>query len=483
LSVLSYVVTLSGRNTSSNKKGFLAVKRAFLFLVALTFVMGFLAIPFAVNADNSSSPDLAIVAQGGPTATPLDPSWLGFATARDALAEKLKTRIQLVNRYTWAQTEFTYGIVEGCTTLAKGAEAPKVYFGWRYIITLLNNNQYEVRVSFDLKNVYVCDKVTVDASGGGNNGGGGKPGNVVPGKLETGAQVQGLGASSIATLKSAEMKWFKIQVHAGDGNAANYIAQAKANGFKILISVLGDPAQIMNAGYQDTYATYVAGLAQSGADAIEIHNEPNIDREWPAGQINGANYTALLKKAYPAIKAKNSNTIVITGAPAPTGFFGAAGCTSNGCNDDVFYKQMAAAGAGQFADCIGIHYNEGVVSPKVTSGDPRDNYPTRYFQTMLNRAMSQFPGMKACFTELGYLTPEGYGALPGQFAWGANTSIAEQAQWLAEAAVLGSQLGNVRLIIVFNLDFKLYGADPQAGYAMVRADGTCPACTTLAAAQ
>jgi hypothetical protein len=35
------------------------------------------------------------------------------------------------------------------------------------------------------------------------------------------------------------------------------------------------------------------------------------------------------------------------------------------------------------------------------------------------------------------------------------------------------------MMIVFNVDFTAFGADPQAGYAMMRADGSCPACETL----
>jgi hypothetical protein len=129
-------------------------------------------------------------------------------------------------------------------------------------------------------------------------------------------------------------------------------------------------------------------------------------------------------------------------------------------------------------DCVGVHYNEGIVSPTQTSGDPRDNYPTRYYATMLARAMAPFSGMKACFTELGYLTPQGYPPLPGGFAWAQNTTIAQQSQWLSQAAVLSSQ-NNVRLMIVFNMDFVRYDSDPQAGYAMVRTDGTCPACVAM----
>ena len=38
-------------------------------------------------------------------------------------------------------------------------------------------------------------------------------------------------------------------------------------------------------------------------------------------------------------------------------------------------------------------------------------------------------------------------------------------------------------MIVWNVDFTTYGSDPQGGYAMVRPDGSCPACDTMAAAR
>jgi hypothetical protein len=37
----------------------------------------------------------------------------------------------------------------------------------------------------------------------------------------------------------------------------------------------------------------------------------------------------------------------------------------------------------------------------------------------------------------------------------------------------------VRLMIVFNVDFTEYGADPQGGYAIIRPNGTCGGCDTL----
>jgi hypothetical protein len=132
-------------------------------------------------------------------------------------------------------------------------------------------------------------------------------------------------------------------------------------------------------------------------------------------------------------------------------------------------------------DCIGAHYNEGIVSPNQTSGDPRGDYYTRYFWGMVNTYSSAFGGARpVCFTELGYVSPEGLGPLPGSFAWGSDTSVAEQAQWLASAVQLARSSGRVKLVIIWNVDFSYYGADPMAGYAIIRPGGGCPACDALA---
>jgi hypothetical protein len=152
-------------------------------------------------------------------------------------------------------------------------------------------------------------------------------------------------------------------------------------------------------------------------------------------------------------------------------------------NDNHYLAGMVAAGALNYMDCVGTHYNEGILSPLQSTGDPRDPYYTRYYSGMVSTYWTATGGARPlCFTELGYLTPEGYGPLPSTFAWAANTTVAQQAQWLGQAATLGQQSnGQVRLMIVFNVDFKVYGTDPQAGYAIIRADGTCPACASLRA--
>jgi len=299
------------------------------------------------------------------------------------------------------------------------------------------------------------------------------------GGFELGGQVNTFSAPD--KMKQAGMVWVKHQIRWSPGAVASVgdINDAHAKGFKVLFSVVGHPEDISGGRNFDNFANYVGELARLGADAIEVWNEMNLDREWPAGQINPTTYVDLLRRSYNAIKAKNANTLVISGAPSPTGAEGAFGL-DRVWNDDRYIKGMAAAGAASYADCIGVHYNEGIISPKQTTGDPRDNYFTRYYQGMVSTYYNAFGGQRRlCFTELGYLSPEGYGPLPSLFGWAGDTSIAEHAQWLGEAASLAKSSGLVRLLIVFNVDFTVYGDDPQAGYAIIRADGSCPACATL----
>jgi hypothetical protein len=284
------------------------------------------------------------------------------------------------------------------------------------------------------------------------------------------------------------MVWAKRQIRYNLGDdpsvAAGAINQAHSQGFRVLLGIVGDKAQLAAGGdgYMDQFAGFLGGVAALGPDAIEVWNEMNLDREWPNGQIDPAMYTRMLAKAYSAIKGRNASVMVISGAPSPTGAEGAFG-TAAVWNDDRYIRGMAAAGAANYMDCLGLHYNEGIISPDQSSGDPRDNYYTRFYSGMVNTYWNAFGGARPlCFTELGYVTPEGYGPLPAGFSWGQNTTAAQQAEWLGRAATLSRSSGRVRLMIVWNVDFTTYGEDPAAGYAIIRPGGGCPACATLGAA-
>ena len=314
-------------------------------------------------------------------------------------------------------------------------------------------------------------------------------GSIVAGSFEYGGHVTSTSSERAASaMRRAGMTWMKVQVRYGAGMApgavSGIINDAKGRGFKVLIAVVGSPGELGSGGtgYMDQFASFLGGVASLGPDAIEVWNEPNIDREWPRGQISGAMYADLLRRSYQAIKGANGSVMVISGAPAPTG--AEAAFPGQVVNDDNWVRQMIDAGGLQYMDCLGAHYNEGIVGPSARGGDPRDNYYTRYFFGMLDTYWGLIGGQKPiCFTELGYLTSAGYPPLPGFFSWAQNVTLEQHAAWLAEAAALASQSGRVRLMIVWNVDFTVYGADPQAGYAMIRADGSCPACDAMARAR
>lgn len=282
-------------------------------------------------------------------------------------------------------------------------------------------------------------------------------------------------------MKDAGMGWVKFQHKWSPGDSAADLAgtiqNAKANGFKVLISVTGattypSPNSIDFAAF----AQFMGALAGQGPDAIEVWNEQNIDFEWPAGQIDPASYVNnMLAPAYKAIKSANSNVIVISGAPAPTGFDN----TTNAWADNRYIAGMRSAGAANYADCIGAHYNAGATSPSATSGHPGGSHYSWYFFPMLDLYYNTFGGARqVCWTELGYLSGEGFSGLPQNFAWAGGTTVQQQAKWLREARDLSVSSGRVLMMIVYNVDFTSFdpAGDPQAGYAMIRPNGSCPAC-------
>lgn len=432
-----------------------------------------------------------------------DPVQRALAVAKEAVEEEEGSPIALA-RWQFFQDDWstqasfqkygTFGIDNCVSSVLIFDKRARVYFGWTFTLTDVSGDKFQVRVSFDLKSSVVCDEVAIAPVVNAPANPANVPSNLpqpVAGAanvdgFQLGGHVDGLTPDAINLMKSAGMTWVKKQLplNAGYGKGVEFINSAHANGFKILLGVVADKNALASNfdAYVAEYASFVGQLAAAGADAIEVHNEANLDREWPNGQISGANYVKLLAPAYNAIKGANPNTIVISAAPAPTGYAGAAGCIPELCNDDVFMKQMAEAGAANFMDCVGLHYNEGIVGPATVSGDPRGEYPTYYFGSMLNRGYAPFGGKKVCFTELGYLSGEGMGAaIPASFAWAGNTTLGQHATWLAEAASAAAQSGKVAIMIVWNVNFARWDSDPMGGYAMKRPDGSCPACQTLGA--
>ncbi|NLE45469.1 MAG: hypothetical protein GX620_12175 [Chloroflexi bacterium] len=303
---------------------------------------------------------------------------------------------------------------------------------------------------------------------------------VSAGAFELGGHIRNVAMPYADKMHYAGMNWAKVQVHYGQ-DVSGIVNAAHSQGFKIQLSALGSPGMVTQPGFENDFANWVAQLAAAGADAIEVWNEPNIDREWQIGHISPQAYTNLLCTSYRAIKNANPNVAVISAAPAPTGYFG--GCGPNGCDDQPWIAGMRDAGAANCMDFLGAHHNSGATSPSATSGHPADPGSTHhswFFLPQTRMYFNTFGGTRKLFyTEMGYASQEGVPTFSDAFAWARGTTNAQQAQWLAEAVRLSVSSGMVRCIIVWNIDFVRYGYDPQDGYAIIRPDGSCPACETL----
>ncbi len=303
---------------------------------------------------------------------------------------------------------------------------------------------------------------------------------VSSGGFELGGHIRNLDIPYRDKMKYAGMNWVKVQVRYGE-ESMWLVSVAHAAGFKIQISGVGSASMVNETGFEQSFSSWLARYASAGADAIEVWNEPNIDREWQIGKISPQAYTNLLCTAYNAIKAANSGSAVISAAPAPTGYFG--GCGPNGCDDKPWLEGLVNAGATKCMDYIGAHHNSGATSPSARVGhpaNPGDTHHSWFFLPQTELYYNIFGGSRKIFyTEMGYASQEGLPTFSDQFGWARGINNAQQAAWLAEAASLGSSTGMVRCIIVWNIDFVRYGYDPQDGYAIIRPGGSCPACDTL----
>lgn len=307
-----------------------------------------------------------------------------------------------------------------------------------------------------------------------------------------GGQVRGPDNLDIA--QQAGMTWIKVQIRYSPGAIAeSTVRDLEAyQGYRLLASVVGHPEHIRDGGrnYYHQFAEFLAQLSLA-AEAIEVWNEPNIQKEWPGDQIDPFEYTEMLRIAHAAIKSRNPATIVISGAPAPTG----VNIPGEVMSDDNFIEGMFRAGAREYMDCIGIHYNAGATPPNETTGHPADDgsgHYSWYFRPMMELYWNTFnpPGVERqiplCFTEIGFLTDQGFPQTLAQlgaqnFIWAANNTLVNQAVWLSDSLQRACESGMVRLFIVWNVDFtETYSAqDPQGGYAILRPDGSCPSCSSL----
>ena len=174
------------------------------------------------------------------------------------------------------------------------------------------------------------------------------------------------------TWQKSLFQWRQIE---GEGkgvfdwrDADRVVAASRAAGVKIIARLDFQPAWArrdrVSNGPPDEYRHYAdfvrafveryrAGSPRGTVHAVEIWNEPNIDREWGGEAIDAqqaADYVRLLELAYKAAKQADPGVTVISAGLSPT-------CTDDekARPDDVYLQWMYDAGAAPYFDVLGAH--------------------------------------------------------------------------------------------------------------------------------
>ncbi len=214
----------------------------------------------------------------------------------------------------------------------------------------------------------------------------------------------------------------------------------------------------------DAYASFVATVARRYRGQVQgyiVWNEPNLNREWAGRPPDPAAYTALLCRAYAALKAADPGATVVSAGLAPTN-------GGDGALDDrLFLRQMYQAGAGTCFDALAAH--------AYGFGHPPDDPHWAHDGLNLARLLDLREIMAAhngnakpvWITELGWTT-DGVGA----HAW-QTVSAEQQADYLARAwQHIGRTWPWVRVATVWNLSQGLPSTDEMAGYSLLNSDGS-----------
>lgn len=307
-----------------------------------------------------------------------------------------------------------------------------------------------------------------------------------------------------------QVRWGFFEGNPGEMDWSGYdrvVDAANQRGVKVLLSVVDAPR--WSRTYVDENPevappddlTLLADFMGRMVDryrgrihAIEVWNEQNLDREWDTEEgVNPERYVEMLRLAYQAIKSRDPNIIVLSGALSPVG---ATATDPNNAariiymDDFDYFDRMVAAGFLNYCDCVGAHHNginmppnvawdEGYNDPSAQFRGPFDNPDHSWsFKSTLggyhDRVVAAGSDKPLCVTEFGWASAEGFDGYPPGFEFALDNSLAEQAQWDVEAFQLMRQWGFVRLAVLWNLNFSQLGfgpQDPNAPYAITDFQG------------
>jgi hypothetical protein len=284
-----------------------------------------------------------------------------------------------------------------------------------------------------------------------------------------------------------------------------YVQQAHTQGSQVMVSVAKapgwsrtpDPDGVMREdGPPDdpqVLADFLSGmLTMIGMDvsgnpyisAIEVWNEPNLQREWHGHPLTGGEYMRYFRPAYDAIRQFSPKITIITAAPAPTGD------SQESINDRIWLQQLYNDGLAQYGQdvAIGVHPYGWANPPdaRCCANPSRgwDDQPQFFFLNTIEdchqiMVASGDSGAQLWATEFGWATFDGlvtssgsHPSDPPDTPYFSFISQGQQADFTLRAFQIAQQLPYMGPMILWNLNFAtLPGAvdksDPQAAYGLL----------------
>lgn len=281
--------------------------------------------------------------------------------------------------------------------------------------------------------------------------------------------------------KALGVGWLKVQVAWSEAEPQQgvyteaykglvlQIQRARLRGFRTLVTVAKSPAWARPNGTASVedgpptnaidYANFVGKLVgdvkPEFIDAVEVWNEPNLQREWRDKPISGAEYMVLFRPTYDAIVAEQQKQpaphriMVIVAGPAPT-YTAASGSS---LDDRTWLQQIYDAGVAQYGEdvAIGAHPYGWVNPPEASCCQPQPGVtgwyesPVFYFRNTIDdyRAImvrNNNEQRKLWVTEFGWATfdglkrSDGSGGQPqAESGWQGVLSQAQQADYTLRA--------------------------------------------------
>jgi polysaccharide biosynthesis protein PslG len=295
-----------------------------------------------------------------------------------------------------------------------------------------------------------------------------------------------------ALIQAESASQYGLEAEAIEG----FIRQADARGINVMISIAKAPGWargISGDGLDGPPATpqqladFITFYLRSGVgmhemimsvDAIEVWNEPNLEREWGGQEMSGASYMTYFNAAYNAIRAISPTMPIITAGLAPA-------VDSSGSRDDrVYLAEMYAAGLGNYTDVyVGIHPYGWGNPPDARCCDATvgitgwDDNPHFFFLETLDayREVMNDNGhenVQMWITELGWSSWEGFPGSPSESeVWMQYTDEIEQGLYLVRALEIAQSRQDVGMVFVWNMNFadqtRLDRGDERATYSLL----------------